>query len=90
MFAIDNGLTFGEDYLEQFNLSSLELSPIPEDIKESLRRCFASGDTISILKDLLLELLPPKEVCAFLKRLEKLKMIIENGTIPRKVDLKFN
>lgn len=90
VFAIDNGLTFGQDYLRMYSGDlNTDGLPIPESVTESLKKSFAFGQGNSILRELLAELLPEKEVEAFFERLNKVKMIIESGKLPSLYKLVF-
>ena len=89
MHAIDNGLAFGDAYL-CFNLEWPWNKPIPLEIIDKLDKFLSSDKEQSILKDLLRELLSPKEVDACLARIKFIgKLIKKRQQIPLGTELKF-
>lgn len=82
VYAIDNGLCFGDDYLRSADkFFDIDFSP---DIINKLENFSSDAEKQDKLKELLIELLPEKEVDAFFKRFERLVKLIREfkGKIP--------
>jgi len=84
IYAIDNGLAFGNDWLHAYQ--DFDDEPIPESIKEKFRKFLSWDNGLEILSDLLKELLPPQEVETCIARIRLLgKVIEEEGKIPAEI-----
>lgn len=77
LYAIDNGLTFGADYLRFFR--NFFDQPLSEEMIRKIENFISWQDGREILRDLLLELLPFDEVEACFKRVEKISQLIKRG-----------
>jgi len=78
--AIDHGFSFEPDTF-MFSVESYYGEYISETVKEELLPAFFDESRLSILKDLLLELLEKKAVNSFFKRLNLVKKYLEKGNI---------
>ena len=92
VYAIDNGLSFGNDFLR----SDEEFydQPMPEEVREKINNFLSWKEGAGILRDLLSDLLSTNEVEACFRRLAKVKKLLDDGegAIKRKdaTELTFN
>lgn len=88
VYAIDNGLSFGGDFLKTFK--EFFTQPVPGEIREKIKQFSSSEGKKSILKNLLEELLPKNEVVACFKRIEKVtKFLDEKESIRSREEFTF-
>lgn len=81
LYAIDNGLSFGDDYLLPYK-QFFDI-PIPPEITNGIGNFLSWQEGKKICEDLLKELLNPEEVKACMRRIEKISRLIKkHGKIP--------
>lgn len=85
VYAIDNSLSFGGARSHHYKQFFRE--PIPSEIKDELNNLFYSDDKKNVLKNLLEELLPKKQVKASFDRLESITNLInEKGSMSGEIN----
>jgi len=83
VYAIDNGYCFAFEGM-RFTFEFLDLiqgQTIPEEIKTMVRQILENEPLKSVLKDLLLELLPEDQAEACMQRIEYLRMLVLDTTV---------
>ncbi|PIR41993.1 MAG: hypothetical protein COV30_00790 [Candidatus Yanofskybacteria bacterium CG10_big_fil_rev_8_21_14_0_10_37_15] len=82
IYAIDHGLSFGNDYLKFYE--EFFETPIPLEISDGIERFLSWKEGKELCEELLEELISPEEVKACMRRIERILKIIKNhGKIPR-------
>jgi len=83
IYAIDHGLCFGDDWLNDGDEEFYD-KDLPEDIINKIKKIWQDANYQRILRELLKELLSPIEVDAFFSRLNKIARLLEKfGKIPQ-------
>lgn len=77
IYAIDNELTFGDNYTKHYREFYDE--ELPKEALDKLENFAGWQNGLNLLKDLLLELLSEKEVEALFKRIENIRSMIKMG-----------
>lgn len=87
VYAIDNNFSFGGDRSHPYEYEQFFRKPIPSEIKDKLNNLFYSDNKKNVLKDLLEELLPKKQIEALFNRLESITNLInEKGSIDGEIN----
>ncbi|MFY9493123.1 MAG: hypothetical protein WAP55_01440 [Minisyncoccia bacterium] len=88
VYAIDNGLSFGDEIF--YPHDSFFDVPIPPEIVEGIKKFLLWKEGRKICEDLLGELLSSEEVAACMRRIERIASIIkQHGQVPRESELVF-